>query len=74
MFCEGYEPFYYYITPSVSEEKKSGLLPNWLITDNIAIGINFQTSKGIIIRDTQQRKKMFQLLIWCFMYDLNEIM
>lgn len=89
MFCEGYEPFYYYITPSVSEEKKSGLLPNWLITDNIALGINFQTSKGIIIRDTQQlqllkhefirekvlaRKMLFRSDLDSYVKDVNTMM
>ena len=89
MFCEGYEPFYYYITPSVSEEKKSGLLPNWLITDNIALGINFQTSKGIIIRDTQQlqllkhefirekklaRKMLFRSDLNSYVKDVNTMM
>lgn len=89
MFCESYEPFYYYITPSVSEEKKSGLLPNWLITDNIALGINFQTSKGIIIRDTQQlqllkhefirekvlaRKMLFRSDLDSYVKDVNTMM
>ena len=73
----------------INEEKKSGLLPNWLITDNIAIGINFQTSKGIIIRDTQQlqllkhefirekvlaRKMLFRSDLDSYVKDVNTMM
>lgn len=56
MLCENYEPFYYYIPLSASVEENFSLLPNWLITDSIAIGINFQTSKGIILRESEQIK------------------
>ena len=67
MFCEGYEPFYYYIT----------------------LGINFQTSKGIIIRDTQQlqllkhefirekmlaRKMLFRSDLNSYVKDVNTMM
>lgn len=70
-------------------KKKSGLLPNWLITDNIALGINFQTSKGIIIRDTQQlqllkhefirekvlaRKMLFRSDLDSYVKDVNTMM
>ena len=54
MNYENYKPFYYYVSSAESEAKKAGLLPNWLITDHIAIGINFHTAKGIILRDAQQ--------------------
>ena len=54
MNYENYKPFYYYVSSAESEAKKTGLLPNWLITDHIAIGINFHTAKGIILRDAQQ--------------------
>ena len=53
MLSEGYEPLYYYVTPA-SEEQKSNLLPNWLITDYIAIGINAYMTKGIILRNQEQ--------------------
>ena len=89
MFCESYEPFYYYITPLYPKKKNTGLLPNWLITDNIALGINFQTSKGIIIRDTQQlqllkhefirekvlaRKMLFRSDLDSYVKDVNTMM
>lgn len=56
MLCEGYEPFYYYIPLSVTVEENFSLLPNWLITDTIAIGINFQTAQSIILRESNQIK------------------
>lgn len=54
MISEGYDPYYYYVTPHTSEDWKSGLLSNWLITDHIALGINAQMTKGIILRNPEQ--------------------
>lgn len=89
MLCENYEPFYYYTPLSAAEKGNFGLLPNWLITDTIAIGINFQTDKGIILKDRRQiellkdefvhkrktaKKMLFRSNLEVYIKDVNTMM
>lgn len=89
MLCEKYSPFYYYASPGAAEEQKSDLLPNWIVTNHMALGINAQMTKGIVLRDMEQiqllkneffhkkrmtRKMLFHSDLDSYVKDVNTMM
>ena len=71
MNYENYKPFYYYVSSAESEAKKAGLLPNWLITDHIAIGIILRDAQQIQLLKNSfiQERKIAKEMLFCS--DLN---
>ena len=56
MSHEGYQPyFYYWRNPG---ERNAGLLPNWFLTEKLALGFNRLMNKGILIDDAEQISMM----------------